>query len=196
MLAALSGAPYPIGPRSIADASGVEHGYVRKLLGEMTREGVVSKVGRGRYTLPSSEHDVDNDSEDVSADTSRQRDNPLAGRSITDLLDDPERDASDPKAGLARAGGGLVARGFDAERAWEGYLSVVVAPPMTTEGVERNPLGVFVTDLSWSPLAGTGEPDQADEPTDDLLPAESRPAGEPAPRGVLARPQPADSTRP
>ncbi|MDT7858197.1 VirB8/TrbF family protein [Rubrivirga sp. S365] len=39
------------------------------------------------------------------------------------------------------------------ERAWEGYLAVVVSPPTTTEGVERNPLGVFVTDLSWSPLA-------------------------------------------
>ena len=39
------------------------------------------------------------------------------------------------------------------ERAWEGYLSVTVAPPTTTEAVERNPLGVYVTDLSWSPLA-------------------------------------------
>ena len=57
----------------------------------------------------------------VSADTSAAGGapppaaHPLAGRSITDLLDDPERDASDPKAGLARAGGGLVARGFDAD---------------------------------------------------------------------------------
>ena len=84
----------------------------------------------------------------------------------------------------------------DTERAWEGYLSVVVAPPTTTEGVERNPLGVFVTDLSWSPLAGTGEPDEADEPTDEVPPAESRPPAELAPRGVLAQPQPADSTQP
>ena len=40
------------------------------------------------------------------------------------------------------------------ERAWEGYFSVEVQPPTTTEGIERNPLGVFVTDLSWTPLAG------------------------------------------
>ena len=84
----------------------------------------------------------------------------------------------------------------DTERAWEGYLSVVVAPPTTTEGVERNPLGVFVTDLSWSPLAGTGEPDEADEPADDAPPAENRQPDEPTPRGVLAQPQPADSTQP
>ena len=84
----------------------------------------------------------------------------------------------------------------DTERAWEGYLSVLVAPPTTTEGVERNPLGVFVTDLSWSPLAGTGEPDEADEPTDDAPPAVSRQPDEPAPRGVLAQPQHANSTQP
>ena len=47
------------------------------------------------------------------------------------------------------------AQGGTRERAWEGYLAVTLAPPTTTEGVERNPLGVFVTDLSWSPLAGS-----------------------------------------
>ena len=52
------------------------------------------------------------------------------------------------------------------ERAWEGYLAVTVSPPTSTEAVERNPLGVYVTDLSWSPLAaaapvgdGTSTPD-------------------------------------
>ena len=46
-------------------------------------------------------------------------------------------------------------RGGTRERAWEGYMTVEVQPPTTTEGIERNPLGVFVTDLSWSALAGS-----------------------------------------
>ena len=50
------------------------------------------------------------------------------------------------------------------ERAWEGYLSVEVHPPTSTEAVERNPLGVFVTDLSWSPLAPTATPAATDAP--------------------------------
>ena len=73
----------------------------------------------------------------------------------------------------------------DTERAWEGYLSVVVAPPTTTEGIERNPLGVFVTDLSWSPLAGATEVED-DEPEAP----EAEPDEAPALRGVLARPTP------
>ena len=72
-------------------------------------------------------------------------------------------------------------QGGERERAWEGYASVTLAPPATTEGIERNPLGVFVTDLSWSPLAGQtatpergeADPDAAPEP-----PAE-RPARRP-----------------
>ncbi len=83
----------------------------------------------------------------------------------------------------------------DAERAWEGYLSVVVAPPTTTEGVERNPLGVFVTGLSWSPLAGDepAEVGPAERAVADDAPSveAARPAG-PDSRGVLA---PAPSAR-
>ena len=52
------------------------------------------------------------------------------------------------------------------ERAWEGYLSVTVAPPTTTEAVERNPLGVYVTDLSWSPLAPTASGGEGSAPDD------------------------------
>ena len=48
-------------------------------------------------------------------------------------------------------------RGGTRERAWEGYMTVEVHPPTTTEGIERNPLGVFVTALSWSALAGDVE---------------------------------------
>ena len=65
------------------------------------------------------------------------------------------------------------------ERAWEGYLAVTLAPPTTTEGVERNPLGVFVTDLAWSPLAGTARtvpPDAGTEaPVDTTESAPRRP---------------------
>ncbi len=45
-------------------------------------------------------------------------------------------------------------RGGTRERPWEGYMTVEVQPPTTTEGIERNPLGVFVTAISWSALAG------------------------------------------
>ena len=79
----------------------------------------------------------------------------------------------------------------DTERAWEGYLSVVVAPPTTTEGVERNPLGVFVTDLSWSPLAG--EPDET--PATEAEPEQATPDEAPESRGILAQPSP-DPVRP
>ena len=72
--------------------------------------------------------------------------------------------------------------GGERERAWEGYASVTLAPPTTTEGIERNPLGVFVTDLSWSPLAGQttrSEPDDADESDAEAEPPAERPARRP-----------------
>ena len=47
------------------------------------------------------------------------------------------------------------------DRVWEGYFSVEVQPPTSTEGIERNPLGVFVTDVSWSALAGELPPGSA-----------------------------------
>lgn len=66
----------------------------------------------------------------------------------------------------------------DTERAWEGYLSVVVGPPTTTEGIERNRLGVFVTDLSWSPIAGPSGVEDDDAETPEAVTNET-----PAPRG-------------
>ncbi len=58
------------------------------------------------------------------------------------------------------------------ERAWEGYLAVTVSPPTTTEGVERNPLGVYVTDLSWSPLAASVTPGTPAAPPADSTSSE------------------------
>ncbi|HVT58008.1 MAG TPA: VirB8/TrbF family protein [Thermoanaerobaculia bacterium] len=40
--------------------------------------------------------------------------------------------------------------------AWEAYLTVALHPPATTEALLRNPLGLYVTDLSWSEVA-TGD---------------------------------------
>lgn len=39
--------------------------------------------------------------------------------------------------------------------AWEAYLAVRVTPPATTEAVERNPLGVYITSMSWSRVGAT-----------------------------------------
>ena len=36
------------------------------------------------------------------------------------------------------------------ESAWEGYLSVKVRRPRTADVVEENPLGIYVTDLTWT----------------------------------------------
>ena len=70
------------------------------------------------------------------------------------------------------------------ERAWEGYLSVTVAPPATTEAVERNPLGVYVTDLSWSPLAPSAAGSEPVAPArDDAAPA-GRPEPQAGPQGA------------
>ena len=66
------------------------------------------------------------------------------------------------------------------ERAWEGYLAVTLSPPTTTEGVERNPLGVYVTDLSWSPLAAAA-PTAAVPTPDPERSASAAPAAGPPP---------------
>ena len=39
--------------------------------------------------------------------------------------------------------------------AWEAYLSLESHPPTTTEALLRNPLGLYVTDLTWSEIATT-----------------------------------------
>lgn len=39
------------------------------------------------------------------------------------------------------------------EAAWEGYLTVSPRPPRTVDGVEENPLGIYVSDLTWTEVA-------------------------------------------
>ena len=50
-----------MGPREVSDASGGDYGYVRKQLGELFREGIVTKPSRGRYSLPAKEQNVTSD---------------------------------------------------------------------------------------------------------------------------------------
>lgn len=83
-------------------------------------------------------------------------------------------------------------QGGERERAWEGYASVTLAPPTTTEGIERNPLGVFVTDLSWSPLAGQTTRTERDDDTDEAEPGP--PAERPARRPRQTVRAPGDTT--
>ena len=42
--------------------------------------------------------------------------------------------------------------------AWEAYLALESHPPSTTEALLRNPLGLYVTDLTWSEIATTTNP--------------------------------------
>jgi type IV secretion system protein VirB5 len=41
--------------------------------------------------------------------------------------------------------------------AWEAYLTLEQHPPTTAEGLLRNPLGIYVTDLAWSEIVATGD---------------------------------------
>lgn len=41
---------------------------------------------------------------------------------------------------------------------WEAYVSIRVSPPETTEAIERNPLGVYVTSIQWTRVGSGGSP--------------------------------------
>jgi type IV secretory pathway TrbF-like protein len=52
-----------------------------------------------------------------------------------------------------------VVLGLSRDLAWEAYLTVVVRRPHTSAIVEENPLGIYVTDLTWAEVTksqGTG----------------------------------------
>jgi len=42
--------------------------------------------------------------------------------------------------------------------AWEAYLATAVTPPTTTESIELNPLGLYITSMTWTPIT----PSQSD----------------------------------
>ena len=50
--------------------------------------------------------------------------------------------------------------------AWEGYLTVRVVPPRTTETVQQNPLGLFITSIAWTRVGRRVAPDSAAEGRD------------------------------
>jgi type IV secretion system protein TrbF len=39
---------------------------------------------------------------------------------------------------------------------WEAYVDVRLSPPVTTETIERNPLGVYVTSIAWTRVGAGG----------------------------------------
>jgi RecA-family ATPase len=52
VLAAIQGASEPVGPRDIADETGMKEPNIRKLLGKLVKEGAIAKVKRGLYCSP------------------------------------------------------------------------------------------------------------------------------------------------
>ena len=40
--------------------------------------------------------------------------------------------------------------GTPVARPWEAYVGVRLSPPETTESIERNPLGVYITTITWT----------------------------------------------
>jgi hypothetical protein len=87
-----------------------------------------------------------------------------------------------------------------AETAWEGYVTTRVAPPTTTAAITANPLGLYVTAVTWTQLGvapgdGTRRPGAAaslSSPTDPAPPS-AIPAGDTA--GVT-RPRGGEPTSP
>jgi type IV secretion system protein TrbF len=45
-----------------------------------------------------------------------------------------------------------------ATTAWEGYLTLRVAPPTTAESVQENPLGLYITSIAWTRVAQQAQP--------------------------------------
>lgn len=60
--------------------------------------------------------------------------------------------------------------GTTRQTTWEGYVTVQVVPPTTTETIQDNPLGVYVTSISWTQLGDTALPDSAAASTDQSSP--------------------------
>jgi type IV secretion system protein VirB5 len=65
---------------------------------------------------------------------------------------------------LPRAGGGAAA-----ESAWEGYFTTRITPPTTLDRITVNPLGLYITSITWTELAKrpptAGQADRSDRVT-------------------------------
>jgi type IV secretion system protein TrbF len=67
-----------------------------------------------------------------------------------------------------------------AETAWEGYVTTRVAPPTTTAAITANPLGLYVTAVTWTQLGvapsdGTRHPGAAASPAPQRSPTDATP---------------------
>jgi type IV secretory pathway TrbF-like protein len=68
---------------------------------------------------------------------------------ITSVLPIPNSDSWKVQwTELERLRGGSVSQ----TRAWEAYLTVKQAPPKTTETIQANPLGLYVTGINWTQI--------------------------------------------
>src|SRR5438552_1999360 len=63
-----------------------------------------------------------------------------------------------------------------ATTAWEGYLTLRVAPPTTAESVQENPLGLFITSIAWTRV-GQQAPPVGQGPMIDGTPQATWPPG-------------------
>ena len=45
-----------------------------------------------------------------------------------------------------------------ATTAWEGYLTLRIAPPTSAESVQENPLGLFITSIAWTRVGQQAQP--------------------------------------
>ena len=121
IIATVEAASRPLSPSDIAERMpDSDAGYIRKELRRLAGSGKLVQPRRGLYDVPESgdgrEQEVPHSTAgDIVSTGTPPTSTATSRRSITDMLDDPERHASNPKAGLVRAGGGLVARGFDAD---------------------------------------------------------------------------------
>jgi len=45
-----------------------------------------------------------------------------------------------------------------ATTAWEGYLTLRIAPPTTAESIQENPLGLYITSIAWTRVGQQAQP--------------------------------------
>ena len=68
-----------------------------------------------------------------------------------------------------------------ATTAWEGYLTLRVAPPTTAESVQENPLGLFITSIAWTRVGQQAQPvgqsSMIDGPPQATWPPRAAPGG-------------------
>ena len=114
VLDVLSSADGRMGPKDVHEAiPESSYGSIKNMLPSLAEDGYLVKEGHGKYRFVT-------DDPDRAALIKRDRalgdssgGEPLPTGSVTDMLDDPERRSG--AGSLVRAGGGVVAEGYDAD---------------------------------------------------------------------------------